>query len=65
MNPYAWEDGEAERHVPIMPLMSIFDAEVTNEATRDWIYRIGTGKVVLRDLGDELQLLELTCDCTN
>ncbi len=65
MNPYAWEDGEAERHVPIMPLMSIFDAEGTNEATRDWIYRIGTGEAVLRDLGDELQLLELTCDCTN
>ncbi len=61
INPYAWGLGEAGRHVPILPLMSIFDCEHTNEATRNWFSRIGFGEAVLRDLGDELQLLEMTC----
>lgn len=62
INPYAWGVGEAERHVPIMPMMSIYEAEFTNDETRDWILRIGFGEAVLRDLGDELQLLEMKCD---
>lgn len=60
INPYAWGVGEAERHVPILPIMSIFDAERTNDATRDWIARLGKGEAVLRDLGEDLQLVEMT-----
>ena len=60
INPYVWGVGEAERHVPIMPLLSIREAEGGNEETQNWIKTIAEGDAVLRDLGDELQLVELT-----
>ena len=59
MNPDAGEDGEAERHVPIMPMMSIYEAEFGNDATKTWITKIGEGTAVLSDLGGDLQLVEL------
>ena len=61
INPYAWGLGEAERHVPIMPLMSIYEAESANEETKDWIKRIGIAEAVLGDLGEELRLVEMSC----
>lgn len=62
INPYQWGVDEAERHVPILPLMTIRDAEGNNKATRGWISRIGRGEAVLRDLGEELQLVEMNCN---
>ena len=60
MNPYVWGVGEAERHVPIMPMMSIYEAENGTEETQLWTIRIAEGDAVLRDTGDGLQLVELT-----
>ena len=59
MNPYSWGEGEADRHVPLMPIMSIFDAENRKKGTEEWILKLGSGKAVLRDLGEDLQLIEL------
>ena len=59
MNPEIWGEGEAARHVPIMPMASIWEAESGDEETRRWITRIGEGDAVLRDLGEDLQLVEL------
>lgn len=53
VNPNIWEPGEADRHVPILPAMSFLDAEGAPEITR-----LGTGTAVLRDLGEDLQLIE-------
>ena len=62
INPEAWGIGEAERHVPIMPMLSLQEADRTDRVTKDWYKLIAHGKAVLRDLGDELQLLELSCE---
>jgi hypothetical protein len=59
INPYAWGLGEAARHVPILPAMSIYDAESGRGETKDWIIKIGEGDAVFRDFGEELQLIEL------
>ena len=59
LNPDAWEEGEAERHVPLMPMTSILDAETRREGSKDWITRIGEGDAILRDFGEELQLVEM------
>ena len=59
-NPYDWGIGEAERHVQVLPLMTIHDTERKNKATKNWIVRMGKGEAVLRDLGENLQLMELS-----
>ncbi len=61
INPDDWGEGEAGRHVPFLPIMSVYDAENKNGETRNWITRLGKGEAVLRDLGDELRLVEMTC----
>jgi hypothetical protein len=43
-------------------MMSLQDADRTDRETKDWYKLIAHGKAVLRDLGDELQLLELSCE---
>ena len=61
INPYEWGIGEAERHVSVLPAMSFYDAEhTTNKETKNWIIKIGEGEAVLRDFGDDLQLIEMT-----
>ena len=60
MNPYVWDEGDAERHVPLAPMMSYLDAENGNNVTKEWITRIGEGSAIYRDFGEDLQLVELT-----
>lgn len=57
VNPLLWEVGEADRHVPLLPSMSFLDADRGPE-----IAKIGTGVAVLRDLGEDLQLVEYEID---
>lgn len=57
-NPLVWEVGEADRHVPLLPAMSIRDAE--SGYGHDVIIPLGEGEATLRDLGAELQLVEMT-----
>ena len=59
LNPYAWGEEEAERHVSLTPMMSIYVVENGDEETKHWILRLGEGKAVFRDLGVDLQLTEL------
>ena len=54
VNPVTWEIGEADRHIPLLPLMSFLDAERGPE-----ILKLGEGDAVLRDLSEELQLEDL------
>ena len=65
INPYAWGEGEAERHVSLVPMMSIFEAERGKKDTKEWILKLGSGKAVLRDLGEDLQLIELETSLNN
>ena len=58
-NVSAWEVGEADRHIPLLPAMSFLDAETTNSATKNWIIRIGEGDATFRDFSENLQLVEL------
>ncbi len=60
INPDVWGEGEAERHVPLMPMMSIYEAENPNEGTKNWILKIGEGTAVLTDLGEEMKLAKMT-----
>lgn len=60
INPVAWGVGEAERHVSILPMMSIYDAENRRGETRNWFRKIGEGTAVLTDLGEEMKLVDLT-----
>ena len=60
MNPDAWGEGEAERHVPFLPMMSFYDVESGNAETRYWITKIGQGNAVLQDLGEDLKLIKLS-----
>ena len=53
VNPTTWEIGEADRHIPLLPLMSFLDAERGPE-----ILKLGEGDAVLRDLNGDLQLVE-------
>lgn len=58
VNPISWEPGEADRHIPLLPLFTIASAELNHD-----IARIGTGVAVLRDLSEEnLQLVEFETD---
>ena len=58
-NVSAWEVGEADRHIPLLPAMSFLDAEGANSATKNWIIRIGEGDATFRDFSKNLQLVEL------
>jgi len=60
INPYAWGEGDAERHVPLVPMLSIQNAENGNDETKRWITKIGEGSAVFSDFGEELKLVELT-----
>ena len=60
INPYVWGVGEAERHVPIMPMASIYEVENGTEETKLWNIRIGEGTVVYREVDNVLQLVDLT-----
>lgn len=57
-NPLVWEIGEVDRHVPLLPSMSFRDAEAGYG--HDVIIPLGEGEATLRDLGADLQLIEMT-----
>ena len=61
-NVLAWEVGEADRHIPLLPAMSFLDAEGANSATRDWIIRIGEGDAAFRDFSEDLQLVAFAAE---
>ena len=60
INPGSWDEGEAERHVPIMPMASIYEVENGNASTRAWVTKIGEGTAVLSASGEELKLVKMT-----
>lgn len=60
VNPDNWGEGEAKRHLPLLPMFSFLDAESTNPETKGWITRIGQGTAVLSVTGEELRLVKLT-----
>ena len=59
-NPDSWGAGEAERHVQILPMLSLYEAENGNSATKTWIVKIGEGTAVLSVSGDDLKLVKMT-----
>jgi hypothetical protein len=61
-NVSAWEVGEADRHIPLLPAMSFLDAEGANSATKNWIIRIGEGDATFRDFSKNLQLDEFSAE---
>ena len=61
-NVSAWEVGEADRHIPLLPAMSFLDAETANSATKNWIIRIGEGDATFRDFSKNLQLVEFSAE---
>jgi len=61
-NVSAWEVGEADRHIPLLPAMSFLDAETTNSTTKNWIIRIGEGDATFRDFSKNLQLVEFSAE---
>ena len=61
-NVSAWEVGEADRHIPLLPAMSFLDAEGANSATKNWIIRIGEGDATFRDFSKNLQLVEFSAE---
>ena len=61
-NVSAWEVGEADRHIPLLPAMSFLDAETANSTTKNWIIRIGEGDATFRDFSKNLQLVEFTAE---
>ena len=54
INPWIWGEGEAERHVGVMPASSFIEVD-------DWevITFIGEGNAKLKDLSKDLQLVEM------
>ena len=65
VNPNEWGIGEALYHLPLLPLLHLREAENLKGEQKRWITRIGTGVAVLRDLGTDLQLLEMTTTLLN
>ena len=61
-NVSAWEVGEADRHIPLLPAMSFLDAETANSTTKNWIIRIGEGDATFRDFSKNLQLVEFSAE---
>ena len=61
-NVSAWEVGEADRHIPLLPAMSFLEAETANSATKNWIIRIGEGDATFRDFSKNLQLVEFSAE---
>lgn len=61
-NVSAWEVGEADRHIPLLPAMSFLDTETTNSTTKNWIIRIGEGDATFRDFSKNLQLVEFSAE---
>ena len=59
INPGVWGEGEAERHVGVMPAGNVVVAEMQNQNTKDWYTFVGEGDAKLRDLGKDLQLVEM------
>lgn len=57
VNPYNWEVGEADRHVPLLPMMTFLDADKNAD-----MLRIGMGEATLRDFGEDLQLVEFSIE---
>ena len=56
-NPWIWGEKETERHIGVLPFMSFADAEGSNV-----ISYLGDGYAILRDLGDNLQLVEMVAE---
>lgn len=54
-NPWIWGVEETERHIGVLPFMSFADAEGNNT-----ISFLGEGDAILRDFGENLQLIEMT-----
>lgn len=56
-NPWIWGEEETERHIGVLPFMTLADAESSNV-----ISYMGDGYAILRDLGDNLQLVEMVAE---
>ena len=54
INPWIWGEGEAERHVGVMPATSFVEVDGW-----DVITFIGEGDAKLKSLGEDLQLIEM------
>ena len=54
-NPWVWGEEETERHLGVLPFLSLSEAEGS-----DVISFLGEGDAILRDFGEELQLIEMT-----
>ena len=54
-----WGEGEAERHVGVMPTGDVTVAEMKDWNTAGWTTFVGEGDAKLRDFGKELQLIEM------
>ena len=61
INPEVWGEGEAERHVGVMPTGDVTVAEMKDWNTEGWTTFVGEGDAKLRDFGKELQLIEMEC----
>jgi len=57
VNPAFWGEGEAERHIGVLPLLNFIDAESSEN-----ILNIGEGEARLLDSGSGLQLEYLTAE---
>ena len=62
VNVAAWGVGEASRHISVLPMLTIREAESGNKETRLWTPRIGEGDAVFRDFGEDLQLVEFSAE---
>ena len=62
VNVAAWGVGEAGRHISVLPMLTIREAESGNKETRLWTPRIGEGDAVFRDFGENLQLVEFSAE---
>ena len=60
MNPNNWGEGEAKRHLPLLPMFSVYDAESGNPETKSWVSKIGEGSAVLSVSGEKLTLVQMT-----
>lgn len=65
VNPYEWGIGEASRHLPLLPSLSLHEAENGRGDVKKWITRIGEGDAVLTGFGESIQLVEMTVTMLN
>ena len=54
-NPWIWGEEETERHLGVLPFLNFQEAEES-----DVISFLGEGDAILRDFGEDLQLIEMT-----